>query len=110
MIDVTMLGEDWQESLLGSIILLQIGARPAPTLQCWSIVYEVHIEIFLADPPTLKMKPSVIKICLNHNTPPGAKLGLCRSTIYSKFLIGGPFEAKFSGLALEGRQCFFFVF
>ena len=110
MIDVTMLGEDWQESLLGSIILLQIGARPAPTLQCWSIVYEVHIEILLADPPTLKMKPSVIKICLNHNTPPGAKLGLCRSTIYSKFLIGGPFEAKFSGLALEGRQCFFFVF
>ena len=27
---------------------------------------------------------------LNFNTPPGAKLGLCRSTIYSKFFIGGP--------------------
>ena len=25
-----------------------------------------------------------------NNTPPGAKLGLCRSTIYSKFFIGGP--------------------
>ena len=24
------------------------------------------------------------------NTPPGAKLGLCLSTIYSKFYIGGP--------------------
>ena len=34
------------------------------------------------------------------NTPPGAKLGLCQITIYSKFFIahkffiGGPFEAQ----------------
>ena len=33
---------------------------------------------------------SLPKVYLRSNTPPGAKLGLCRSTIYSKFFIGGP--------------------
>ena len=47
---------------------------------------------------TLTLCPNFIWVCHSFltaaccysNTPPGAKLGLCRSTIYSKFFIGGP--------------------
>ena len=47
----------------------------------WMIYHSLHFFDF---------KYKCWNLNLNSNTPPGAKLGLCRSTIYSKFIFEHP--------------------
>ena len=62
------------------------------------VIAFITLESFLTMLRVATLYPFV---CFLYNTPPGAKWGLCRSTIYSKFLISHqifylpPFHTKF---------------